>query len=614
MKLVINQLYTSVKGINTITLYSSTTSPIVLRKYSEDKIIDSDFIEYGISGIIDKLKFNNDELINYFDNDFKELVGNNVDDFYKVENNYFLPTLSQENNDIITSSTKYFGSQTQQKQVLIVFEAGENVDKANLSEKETVDSVNDYNIQLQFEEEEITSKKVVFVSLTLETYPLTAINVSYNIWRGDINSFRNKYKHSLRNDEFFGTKNNIKVVGKKDNMLFDESNGVLVGYDKESITTPILNRKINKWKNKLNIFNKKIVYKLGDRVQYGDQIYSSLCDNNIGNLPPFSSKWIIEDNFKNYLTTKVNIVTDPLNSGETNPSGFISLSKKTNSYTFKITNNPGFELSASDTKTGEEALTDYTTAKKVGEESWEVTVTGTEAWRDILNNRDIKFHFNPVPYNITVLDNLPNGIIREVKVNGEIQNISQPISEVIANSPVQVKYSGLRNENYEIVDSIIASGIDKEGNQGSKTIQIQKDSDGNYFFEDNISFIRKTTYKVNIEKILHTMRVVGDLKYLEVERIFIETRHGDNFNVRFYKATNYKSEFRTHPKVIITGTNRGLTIQLDGNGQEQRSDVHGMSGTEANQFHFTLDEEGIYKVTGPCNDEYEVKIKVKNDN
>ena len=278
-------------GINSIVFYEDNSVKKILHKYSDNKIIDSDFIEYGITELIKKSKFNSDELINYLDEESKEIIGDNPDDLSKIEDNYFLPTNSNSRSS--TDPTYgYFGSKTIQKNVLIVVKVPENVDFVCLRseiglELDNTGDKDNYTIQMELTPDEIPFNKVIFITLTLETYDTPKLNLTYNIWRDDNNANQNKPKYSLRNDEFFSTLNNINLIEEKDNrILFDKSSGSILGYEEVVENTPILNKRINRWRNNKK-YNPKTVYKLGDIVEFGRDEenkpyeYISLRNNNI---------------------------------------------------------------------------------------------------------------------------------------------------------------------------------------------------------------------------------------------------------------------------------------------------------------------------------------------
>lgn len=615
------------RGINFISLYNSDNQLAKqLKKYSDDKIIDSDFIEYGITSIIDKLKFNDEELINFYDDSVINEIGTSIDSLDKIENNYFLPTITTTGSHTQTPTLGYFGSKSMQKQVLIVFEAGEGIKYADLQYKPTETDEPITAIKLEFEDHEINSRKVLFISLTLETYPQTTVNVSYNIWKEDKNANRNKNQYSLRNDEFYSTNGNLAVISG-DEMLFDTATNVLVGYNNEEIQTPLLNNRKSKWESHINVYNPKLRYNIGDVVKYGKNNYVSLCENNLGNTPPLSSKWMLDEAFSEFLTTKVNIFVDPTDSAEVHPSGFISLNKNTNIYTFELDNLPGFDLKTENVEylytinsdNTHLSLVDYSQIKTT-DGHHEVTIQGevvlptteptavpvkVNIWKYILENRNITFRLTAIPYTIIINDSMPSGVTREVRINDVVTNNLVNITGITSKTPIKVTYNNLPQKHCEIVDPVIATGVLGDGTTLSKSIEIQKDSTGKYFFEDTISFIGKTTYKVNIAKEIRTGRVTGDLKYLEVEKIFLEVSYGDRYYVRYYKAANYKPEFKTDPDILVRksdGTEKLIRYQI----QQVNPDPN---------YQFTLDNDtGIYTFSGTCTGDFEIKIIVKDDN
>lgn len=648
MNVIINNEDEKFNGINSIVFYSSNDPVKILHKYSSDKITNSDFIEYGVTTLLEKSKFNSNDLINYLDDNCREIFGYDPDDLSKVVDNYILPTNSSSNTPL-PSNVGFFGSKTIQKNVLIVFEAPENVDYITLREEiglnsETCGTKDNYKIRLKLNEEETNSNKVIFITLTLETYDTPKLLVTYNIWRYDINANRNKSKYTLRNDEFFSTVSGVDLIKEKENrILIDKSSGSIVGYDNIASDTPILNKKIAKWKDN-KIFNPKVVYKIGDIVEYGkykdgEEIkpykYISLNNNNLGNTPPFSNKWILENKFSEFLTTKVNINVFPENSAETQPSGFFSLSKNANSCVFKIKYNPGYKLDTTIPNyisSGSTSLTDYASGYE-GNGFYEIRLNGDTMWRtSLLNNRSITFTLKSIDYSLYFVDSFdttnPSSITRAVYYSndggnswssnllpiGNTNEYRNP-ANVPFNSETLIKVEYEVSNHCNITQPVIASGTTGDGNEESREIEIQTDGT-KYYFIDKLSYVGSTKYNVYITREVKSIRITGDLKYLEINKIFREEKYGEPIDIRFYKDTNYKSEFYVHPKVYINGK----MIQWVGNGQVP-SYITNPLNWNVGKFDMTTEEiqidgrtEILYNITGTCEENYDIQIKVKNDN
>lgn len=643
-------------GINSIVFYEDNSVKKILHKYSDNKIIDSDFIEYGITELIKKSKFNSDELINYLDEESKEIIGNNPDDLSKIEDNYFLPTNSNS-----ASSTDpiygYFGSKTIQKNVLIVVKVPENIDfvclrsEIGLKLDNTGDKDN-YTIQLELTPDEIPFNKVIFITLTLETYNTPKLNLTYNIWRDDNNANQNKPKYSLRNDEFFSTLNNINLIEEKDNrILFDKSSGSILSYEEVVENTPILNKKINRWKNNKK-YNPKTVYKLGDVVEFGRDEenkpyeYISLRNNNVGNTPCFSSKWILSNKFNDYLTTKVNINVDPEGAANIEPNGFFSLAKDATECKFQLTCNPGYvidydnlafigntNISNQSTSQGNEHTSEviFTTSKDD---------TDSNGWRQkLLKERTITFKLRGRDYTIYISDVRWISKIEYSEDGGDnwtmVELNNQTWSEYLSGNQNKFTFSNLKGGNIlirityqpgfssydELIKPVIASGKLENGSEGSKTIQIINEN-GSYYFIDKLSFIDRTNYQVSITKVKHQVHITGGLKYLEIDKIFIEETHGNPFTFRFYKDTNYpqtsaecdEKGFWYNPKVYL-GTS---FIQMIDNGSESVCYNPGNIPFNMTKTKITVNGNVVDLYTVTCNSlngDLDIKIETKkNDN
>ena len=659
MNVLINNSYENVKGINTIHLYSNiifddegkptncseNTLTKILKRYCDDKIINSDFIEYGITTLIEKNKFKGDELINYFSEECRNMIGESVLDLSKVESQCILPTLISESSNP-TINYGFFGSKIIQKQELIVLEAPENVNYICLFEKDP-SNVSEYNISLILDEQEVSSSKIIFISLTLETYPQSTINISYNIWRGDINANRNKNRHCLRNDEYFGTKNSVSIVGKKEekeDILKDNSSDVVIGYEnKITSSTPILNKKIKKWKEN-NTYNPNISYKLGDIVNYGlddnntPNKYISLCNNNLSNNPIFSAKWVLEEAFNSFLTTKINIRVLPLpeNSADIKPSGFLSVDKSTDIYTFYLYSKPGYELKTLNTeyvkvKQEDDSYTDISNNSTVEEKRgyYELTISGNNVWKDnILKNRNIVFQLTEVPYTLKLNTYVENTLSATIDNSSRLVEISRDegdtwqevtnfvdIEGIDSSTLVRIVYSGLKEKHLEIKKPIAVIGVNSEGTLTTKSIPFDVSDEGNYSIIDRIEYVGNTQYNTYITKQINKTTVKGHLKYLEIEKVFIEVKYGERFNVRFYKAANYKPKFFTNPRVTLIPKSTGEELVFKITSNELIKPTTTITpGLDLDTFDYFLDPSTeIYTFTGISSEEFEIQIKVRND-
>ena len=348
----------------------------------------------------------------------------------------------------------------------------------------------------------------------------------------------------------------------------------------------------------------------------------------------------VYNKFTDYLTTKVNISVNPENSAETYPSGFFSLSKNATSCVFKIKYNPGYKLNVETpgyVSTGSYSLTDYASGYE-GNGFYEVRLNnkdiGTEAekvdWRTkLLETRSITFHLDSIDYELNIMENTDSSTPATKTVyysndNGNtwivlprIDNKYKNPSGVSFNIDTLIKVEYSVNNHSEITEPVIASGITGDGAVESKELPIQTEERGGntyYYFIDKLSFIGSTTYIVSITREIYNTRITGDLKYLEINKIFIEEKYGDPIIIKFYKDTNYKTDstFLTNPKVYINGK-MIQWVSRDQNPPYINPD-HCDFTMDVQEIEIDGRTELMYIVEGICKENYNIQIKVKNDN
>jgi hypothetical protein len=141
-------------------------------------------------------------------------------------------------------------------------------------------------------------------------------------------------------------------------------------------------------------------------------------------------------------------------------------------------------------------------------------------------------------------------------------------------------------------------------------------------FIDKLSFIDRTNYQVSITKVKHQVHITGGLKYLEIDKIFIEETHGNPFTFQFYKDTNYpqtsaecdEKGFWYNPKVYL-GTS---FIQMIDNGSESVCYNPGNIPFNMTKTKITVNGNVVDLYTVTCNGlngDLDIKIETKkNDN
>ena len=365
-----------------------------------------DFSEYNFLFNIDKNKFNDQLLINLLDNNTKELIGKGLDDLEIIETTLF-PTISEEEEEEV--SDDFFGSSLISNQTFIILEAdGSTVDKKGIYkielyeegitsnnssggfiEAEFLDKIGEektatpiitielgpgpevrnnssslyfsYDPQLTDKEsnerlslleyrkleEEVTMKKAVWILLALDN-TVSSINLSYKSWVDNKNPNRNMNKYLLRNDEYYSTKNKIRVIEKTDygDYWFDKNSETLIG-NKAISDHPILNRKITKYNRNQIYYSPFAEYKKGDRITFVDgSRWESIKDNNIGNSPILSPYWVLVDSLNNIFTNQVTIIISPNEAGYSNPGGNITV-ETYSVVQIRIYETPGYSIDES---------------------------------------------------------------------------------------------------------------------------------------------------------------------------------------------------------------------------------------------------------------------------
>lgn len=386
------------------------TSDKIQYQGSKSKISNMDFAEYNFSYLIEKYKFNDNFLISYLDDQSKELVGKNIDDLEKVESTLF-PTLRQTNG---TSKYNYdyFGSALIANQSFLLFETPgrennlegyykielyedvldfnnsskcfiehelleklgdkftdinipaititlgpENIVKNNpenlyypydpiLTSRKDELSIVDY-IKLR---EEINCSKVVYLYLS-KNNEILELNLAYKSWIDSNNPNRNANKYTIRNDEYFSSRNNIDILENLEDsdFWFDGNSGTLVGNSEYNhLNCPLLRRKLSKIKNES--YSPYVRYNKGDVVKYGANplgdpyFWESLTDNNYHNDPFTNSNWIEHTKINNFFTRRINILIYPLGAGYSIPGGSITVNSENESVEFEIQSNVGYNI------------------------------------------------------------------------------------------------------------------------------------------------------------------------------------------------------------------------------------------------------------------------------
>lgn len=332
--------------------------------YGSSKQFDSlDFPEYNFSYLVNKYKFNSDLKITDASKELKELIGKDSIELDKIENVLF-PTVIESDDDVNYS---YFGSLKVGQDVVYLIKVPEWVDKIELYDEILEKDFIDYSLQKDSEAipysikfgpdrtdkrnlesrypmyyddidtkedvtavfkddynkllDEVSCSKIVLVIFSTDNNRTTiTVNISYSSWLADKNPERNKYKYTLRNDEYYSTIRNLSNISKYGDIYFDAASGTMLGC-KENKLTRLLEKKIKRLNSKYSPY---VNYSRGDVVTIGDNQYISLIDNNVGLCPDSSWSWAVEDEFNNKVSSNtVDIIITPSESANVIPEGTI---------------------------------------------------------------------------------------------------------------------------------------------------------------------------------------------------------------------------------------------------------------------------------------------------
>lgn len=532
------------------------TSDLVKYHGSSSNFPALDFAEYDFSYIIDKYKFDNKLAITELDEYSREIVGKNIEDTDKIGKVLF-PTLVEED----SNTYDYFGSLNVNNKMLYFFECPEyyytievyediidsNVvggdsfieykylelkgveDKITPAliitlgpEREAYNNPTDFYYEsdpmisrinrnsinydtLEYSKlvDELFSKKVIclFLSTNNDT---VEFNLAYSAWKNNVNSHRNKWEYSVRNDEYYDVKKNVDIVEKDYSMFLDKKSDTILGnkiyYNFES---PIKNKKLQKLENQTQYYSPYRCYNKGEITTYktptGDIVWESLVDGNIGNNPLISPKWILSNKFFDFLTNVVYIVTNPNNTNSSLVPGNQVTVTNNQTVNFSLVSGLGYSFNGLDIITPEEEIVpliqdvDYTYIEEETPETYTETVSVSN-WADLIDleshdRYSLRFNFTDRPSSV-VIKAIKGGTIYPysewndefgtdnlsvvAKLNGEVVNIDPETGKIIIPNPqllpeLSLEFSGYYQKNFIVSNYRIGS------EKTAKTIQISKD-------------------------------------------------------------------------------------------------------------------------------------------
>ena len=161
------------------------------------------------------------------------------------------------------------------------------------TQENSVDRVMDHDYKLYSER---FDSKVIFLAIGQREED--KLQISYNAWLKLYDPLRNKPDYDVLEKE---KTNDPEQLGETiENSCFDLASGSYLGnYD--DAEKPILSDKLSKidkasysrWKR----------YRAGDTVKYKGSSWTSLCDDNCGNVPELSSKWVLTKRTNDFYTS-----------------------------------------------------------------------------------------------------------------------------------------------------------------------------------------------------------------------------------------------------------------------------------------------------------------------
>lgn len=336
---VLNKNFSEVRVAALYKENETSTNNLMYHACKNNAII-TDFLEYDLRAKVRKNLYNNFFKLNYLSKDLRNKLQNKLEDL-DLYNSLIVPTTStSETNDI---ASNYFGSiQLNSETSLFILDIPENIKYVEFYTgnnedifKETgltygnEDYSEDRVIRVTFGPEvnknytaldyskymdEIYSRKILAL---LTTGSDVTINLVQNCWDNNENANRNKADYTLRNNDFYNSKQFLSLFGEdKSGFLEDLRSGTILSSTKEikkletdnNIAGPILRKKLEKAKKnrKDKIYNPRVTYHKGDKVFFNGSCWYSISNFNNNNIPSLSPKnWLIDNLIEDYYFTIV---------------------------------------------------------------------------------------------------------------------------------------------------------------------------------------------------------------------------------------------------------------------------------------------------------------------
>lgn len=304
---------------------------------------NNDFIKYGFSFFCE-----NNLLVNRLDNETLEKTGNTTEYLELLEKS-IVPTLTEEEYNELTD-VKYFGSTIIDNSVIFTYlDIPNNIRLVRLFDSiQESDLENHTYYDIKFTEEEVNSRKGLCIFINRANNKIK-VNLVLKAWMDDlINPMRNIDKFFLKNDyckNMISQPTITKTLDNYSNYIIDSYSGTLLSNSPKEDSL-ILNSEKNTSGNYCKEWDKISIYSIGDEVSRGGKLWTSLNNNNRGNIPEISSDWEMSENLTNYYIKNVEILLSS-GSGQIYPDNIINLFPNKQSDSFYIKLDPGYYLSGS---------------------------------------------------------------------------------------------------------------------------------------------------------------------------------------------------------------------------------------------------------------------------
>lgn len=424
--------------------------------------------------------------------------------------------------------------------------------------------------------EEINMYKVAWILLALDDSSMSSINLSYRSWIDNINPNRNMKDYIIRNDEYYSTKNNLLTVEKlneESDILIDKNSGTIVGNEKITTLPPILRGKLAKISND-NSYSPYIKYSLGDEVTFGVSesnrplYWKSLCENNIGNIPTLSSTWILSNYINSIFTSRISIISSPVNGGYTDPGNSITVSQNTAPKSFMIYCSIGYAINT-ETPVSSTSNIPLVTGEYELSNNNRLTILN---WDKLRSSGRLIFNFILIGCSITlnaidlggyVIDyenwktstglDEPNFELSKLLVNDEEQPLLDNFTGELTldpNSKITLIFPELNK--YSI--SKVISNYVRIDQTGTKEIIPEVNENGESIITDTVDY-NNTTYSLELVEKTLTITMI-DSEDFEISQAIGRVIYGDDYSVSFYSDTI------TLNQVIISSRNDSLTLTV----------------------------------------------------